>query len=69
MLLLFLGVAALPAAAVTFTPPFDPNADAVYLVNLDTGTVVYQKRRQKACAGQPDQVDDGAAADGKCAGP
>ncbi|MDD2992048.1 MAG: D-alanyl-D-alanine carboxypeptidase [Pygmaiobacter sp.] len=47
MLLLFLGVAALPAAAVTFTPPFDPNADAVYLVNLDTGIVVYQKNADK----------------------
>ena len=52
VLLLFLGVAALPAAAVTFTPPFDPNADAVYLVNLDTGIVVYQKNADKKRAPQ-----------------
>ena len=47
VLLLFLAVASVPAAAVTFTPPFEPNADAVYLVNLDTGTVVYQKNADK----------------------
>ncbi len=30
-----------------YTPPFEVNADAVYMVNLDTGTVVYQKNANK----------------------
>lgn len=38
---------AAPAGAITFTPPFDPNCDAAYLVNLDTGDVVYEKNADK----------------------
>lgn len=30
-----------------YTPPFEVSADAVYMVNLDTGTVVYQKNANK----------------------
>ena len=36
-----------PASAAAFTLPFEPNADAVYLVNLDTGIVVYEKNADK----------------------
>ncbi len=32
-----------PAAQAAFTPPFDVNAEEVYMVNLDTGIVVYAK--------------------------
>ena len=35
------------ASAITYTPPFEPNADAIYLVNLDTGEVVYEKNADK----------------------
>ena len=35
------------ASAVSYTPPFEPNADAIYLVNLDTNTVVYEKNADK----------------------
>ena len=34
------------AGAVEFTPPFDINADSIYLVNLDTDTVIYQKNAE-----------------------
>ena len=47
LLTLSLTLLAAPAGAVTFTPPFEPNADAVYLVNLDTGIVVYEKNADK----------------------
>ena len=40
VLLFSVTLLAAPAGAVTFAPPFEPNADAVYLVNLDTGIVV-----------------------------
>lgn len=34
----------LPSAfAVTFTPPFEPKAASVYMVNMDTGAVIYEK--------------------------
>ena len=46
LLLLCLPFAA-GASAVSYTPPFEPNADAVYLVNLDTNTVVYEKNADK----------------------
>ncbi|MEG2054617.1 MAG: D-alanyl-D-alanine carboxypeptidase, partial [Oscillospiraceae bacterium] len=32
-----------PTANAAFTPPFDVNAVSVYMVNLDTGVVVYDK--------------------------
>ena len=35
-------------AQAAFTPPFEVNADAVYMVNLDTGRVVYEKNATKA---------------------
>lgn len=34
------------AGAVEFTPSFDVSADSVYLVNLDTDTVIYQKNAE-----------------------
>ncbi|MBQ8612225.1 MAG: D-alanyl-D-alanine carboxypeptidase [Oscillospiraceae bacterium] len=37
-------------AQAAFTPPFEVNADAVYMVNLDTGRVVYEKNAKKARA-------------------
>lgn len=44
-------IAALPAAALA-APEFEPQSAAVYLVNLDTGTVVYEKAAhdRRACA-------------------
>ncbi|MDD3429987.1 MAG: D-alanyl-D-alanine carboxypeptidase [Oscillospiraceae bacterium] len=36
-------VTALPAQAAVFSPSFDVNAESVYMVNLDTGFVVYEK--------------------------
>lgn len=44
-LVLLAGLACLFATQgfAAFTPPFDVNADAVYMVNLDTGIVVYAK--------------------------
>ncbi|MBC5582433.1 D-alanyl-D-alanine carboxypeptidase [Anaerofilum sp. BX8] len=47
VLLFSVTLLAAPAGAVTFAPPFEPNADAVYLVNLDTGIVVYEKNADK----------------------
>ena len=35
------------SASAAFTPPFEVNADAVYMVNLDTGRVVYEKNATK----------------------
>lgn len=44
LLALLLLVIMVPAAsAVTFTPPFEPNAASVYMVNMDTGAVIYEK--------------------------
>lgn len=37
---------AAPAGAA-FTPPFDPDAAAVYVINLDTGVVVYEKNAEE----------------------
>ncbi len=37
-------------AQAAFNPPFEVNADAVYMVNLDTGRVVYEKNATKARA-------------------
>lgn len=33
----------LTAQAIEFDPPFEVNADAVYIVNMDTGNVIYSK--------------------------
>ena len=41
--LLSVSALALPSSAATFTPPFEPNAASVYMVNMDTGTVLYEK--------------------------
>ena len=41
--LLSVSALALPSSAATFTPPFEPNATSVYMVNMDTGTVLYEK--------------------------
>ena len=32
-----------PAAAITYEPDFTPTSNAVYLENLDTGLVLYEK--------------------------
>ncbi|MDD4377831.1 MAG: serine hydrolase [Eubacteriales bacterium] len=37
----------LTAEAVEFAPPFEVNADAVYIVNMDTGNVIYSKNPDK----------------------
>ena len=37
------GLLALPASAAGFTPPFDVAAPGVYVVNLDTNIIVYEK--------------------------
>lgn len=36
-----------PAAAVTYEPDFDILSEAVYLENLDTGTVIYEKNADR----------------------
>lgn len=41
---LVLSLLILPSAfAVTFSPSFEPQAASVYMVNMDTGTVIYEK--------------------------
>ncbi len=40
-------IAPLTTVYAEYTPPFEVSADAVYMVNLDTGTVVYQKNANK----------------------
>ncbi len=32
-----------PVSAIEFSPPFDVNAQSVYLMNLDTDSIIYQK--------------------------
>lgn len=39
-----------PPAEAAFAPPFEVNAEAVYMVNLDTGRVVYAKNELEARA-------------------
>ena len=38
----------LTRAEAAYTPPFDINSDVVYLVNTDTGDVIYEKNADKA---------------------
>lgn len=38
------------SASAEFTPPFEVNAEAIYLVNLDTGVVVYSKNATEPLA-------------------
>lgn len=35
------------ASAVSFTPPFEVKSEAAYLINLDTGIVIYEKNANK----------------------
>ena len=46
-ILIFTMLACPAAEAVSFTPPFEVQSEAAYLINLDTGIVVYEKNSRK----------------------
>jgi D-alanyl-D-alanine carboxypeptidase (penicillin-binding protein 5/6) len=46
LLVLCLQLAAVPAQAASYIPPFDLSAGSAYLVNLDSGMVIYEKNAQ-----------------------
>lgn len=38
-----------PAAAISYEPDFTPTSKAVYLENLDTGLILYEKMPTRRC--------------------